>query len=110
MKFSRELGVPEIPPAEDEANTTYACSTKAKAKHQGHQQLRSKLESKALHGKYPQQVKQVDVNQDKDPQMAKSSWPQGRNWGLYHGSLRSKPPNTLVPTQHPQEAWRGPKM
>ena len=81
MKFSRELGVPAIPPAEDEANTTYACSTKAKAKakHQGHQQLRSKLESKALHGKYPQQVKQVDVNQDKDPQMAKSSWPQGRN-------------------------------
>ena len=79
MKFSRELGVPAIPPAEDEANTTYACSTKAKAKHQGRQQLRSKLESKALHGKYPQQVKQVDVNQDKDPQMAKSSWPQGRN-------------------------------
>ena len=79
MKFSRELGVPAIPPAENVANTTHARRTKAKAKHQGRQQLRSKWESKALHGKYPQQVKQVDVNQDKDPQMAKSSWPQGRN-------------------------------
>ena len=46
------------------------------------------------------QVKQVDVNQDKDPQMAKSSWPQGRIWGLYHRSPRSKPSNTLAPTQH----------
>ena len=35
-----------------------------------------------------------------DPQMAKSSWPQGRNRGIYHGSLRSTPPYTLVPTQH----------
>ena len=32
MKFSRELEVPTIPPAEDEANTTYARRTKAKAK------------------------------------------------------------------------------
>ena len=32
--------------------------------------------------------------------MAKSSWPQGRNRGIYHGSLRSTPPYTLVPTQH----------
>ena len=37
MKFSRELGVPVIPPAQDEANTTYGHRTKAKlkAKHQG---------------------------------------------------------------------------
>ena len=36
MKFSRELGVSAIPPAENEANTTYARRTvKAKAKHQG---------------------------------------------------------------------------
>ena len=42
VKFSWELGVPAIPPAEDEANTTYARRTKAKAKHQGRQQLRSK--------------------------------------------------------------------
>ena len=65
MKFSRELGVPAIPPTEDEANTTYARITKAKAKHQGRQQPRSKWESKALHGKYPQRVKQADVDQDK---------------------------------------------
>ena len=32
MKFSRELGVPAIPLAEDEANTTYTRRTKAKAK------------------------------------------------------------------------------
>ena len=44
-----------------------------------------------------------------DPQMAKSSWPQGRNWGLYHRSSRSKPSNTLAPTKHLQEAWSGPK-
>ena len=46
----------------------------------------------------------------KKPQMAKSSWPQGRNREFYHRSPRSKPTNTLVPTQHPQEAWRGPNM
>ena len=28
-----------------------------------------------------------------DPQMAKSSWPQARNRGLYHRSPRWKPPN-----------------
>ena len=43
MKLSRELRVPAIPAAEDEANTTYALRTKAKAKHQGRQQLRSKV-------------------------------------------------------------------
>ena len=43
VKFSRELRVPAIPAAEDEANTTYARRTKAKAKHQGRQQLRSKV-------------------------------------------------------------------
>ena len=90
MKFNRELGVPAIPPAEDEANTTYAFRTKAKAKHQGRQLLRLKLE---LHGKYPQRMKQAGTRQD--PKMAKSSWPQGRNRGLR--SPRSKPPNTLVP-------------
>ena len=60
MKFSRKLGVPAIPPAENVANTTHARRTKAKAKHQGRQQLRSKWESKSLHGKYVQRVKQVD--------------------------------------------------
>ena len=35
------MGVSAISPAEDEANTTYARRTKAKAKHQGCQQLRS---------------------------------------------------------------------
>ena len=47
------------------AYTTYARRTKATAKHQGRQLLRSKWESKALHGKYPQRVKQADVDQDK---------------------------------------------
>ena len=64
VKFSRELGVPAKPPAEDEANTTYARRTKVKTKYQGRQQLRSEWESKALHGKYPQRVKQADVDQD----------------------------------------------
>ena len=58
-----KLGVPVIPPAEDVANTTHARRTKAKAKHQGRQQLRSKWESKSLHGKYLQRVKQADVDQ-----------------------------------------------
>ena len=39
-----------------------SCRTKAKAKHQGRQQLMSKWESKALHGKYPQWVKQADMD------------------------------------------------
>ena len=51
MKLSREQGVPTIPHAEDETNTSYARRTKTKAKHQGRQQLRSKWESKALHAK-----------------------------------------------------------
>ena len=52
-KLIWEVGVPAIPSAEDEASTTFARRTKAKAKHQGRQQLRSEWESKALHGKYP---------------------------------------------------------
>ena len=82
-------------PVEDEANTTYARRTKAKAKHQGRQQLRSKWESKALHGKYPQRVKQADMDQDKTQRWLKR--------GLYNRSPGSKPSNTLVPSQHPQE-------
>ena len=62
-----------ISPAEDEANTTYARRTKAKAKNQGRQQLRSKWESKALRGKYPQRVKQVDVDQDKTHRWLKAA-------------------------------------
>ena len=73
MRFSRGLGVPAIPPAEDEANTTYARITKAKAKHQGCQQLRSTWKSKALHGKYPQRVKQADVDQDKTHRWPKAA-------------------------------------
>ena len=73
MKFSREMGVPVIPPAEDEANTTYACGRKAKAKHQGCQQLRSKWVSKALHGKYPQRVKQAKVVHDKTHRWLKAA-------------------------------------
>ncbi|CAH3171450.1 unnamed protein product [Porites evermanni] len=73
MKFSRELGVPAIPPAEDEENTSYACRTKAMAKHQGRQQFRSKWESKALHGEYPQRVKQADVDQDKTHRWLKAA-------------------------------------
>ena len=74
MKFSRELGVSAIPPAENEANTTYARRTvKAKAKHQGRQQLRSEWESKALHGKYPLRVRQADVDQDKTHRWLKAA-------------------------------------
>ena len=73
MKFSLELAVPAIPPAVDETNTTYALRTKAKDKHQGRQQLRSKWKSKALHGKYPQWVKQVDVDQDRTHRWLKAA-------------------------------------
>ena len=69
MKFSRELGVPAIPPAENKGNTTYASRTKAEAKHQ----LRSKWESKPLHGKYPQRVKQADVDQNKTHRWLKAA-------------------------------------
>ena len=71
--FSRGLGVPAVPPAEDEANITYTRRTKAKAKHQGRQQLRSKWESKALHGKNPQRVKQADVDLDKTHRWLKAA-------------------------------------
>ena len=65
--------MPAIPSAEDEANTTYAHRTKAIAKHRGRQHLRSKWESKALHHKYPQLVKQADVNQDKTHRWLKAA-------------------------------------
>ena len=71
MKFSRGLGLPAIPPAE--YYTTYARITKAKAKHQGCQQLRSTWKSKAIHGKYPQRVKQADVDQDKTHRWLKAA-------------------------------------
>ena len=82
MKFSRELGVPAIPPAEDKANTTYARRAKVKTKHQGRQQLRSKWESKTLHGKYPQQVKQADVDQDKTHRWPKEAGLKAETEGL----------------------------
>ena len=78
MKFIRELGVPVIPPAEDEGNTR----TKAKTKHQGCQQLRSKWESKVLHGKYPQWVKQTDVDQDKTHRWPKAVGLQAETEGF----------------------------
>ena len=65
MESSQELGLPAIPPAEDEVNTTYARRTKVKAKHQGSQHPKPKWGSIALHGKYPQRVKKADVDQDK---------------------------------------------
>ena len=65
--------MPAIPPAVDEAITSYACRTKAMTKHQGRQQFRSKFESKALHGKYPQRVKQADVDQDKTHRWLKAA-------------------------------------
>ena len=61
--------MPAIPPVEDEANTTYTRRTKAKAKHQP----RSKWASKALHGKYPQRVKQADVDHNKTHRWLKSA-------------------------------------
>ena len=61
--------MPAIPPVEDEANTTYTRRTKAKEKHQP----RSKWASKALHGKYPQRVKQADVDQDKTHRWLKAA-------------------------------------
>ena len=62
MKFSRELEVPAIPTAADEANTTHVRRTKAKAKQRAPRQIPTKNEtSKSWRG--PRQ----------DPQMAKSS-------------------------------------
>ena len=68
-----KLGVPVLPPAEDGANNSYARRTKAKAKHRGCQQLRSKWVSKALHGKYPQRVKQDKVDHDKTHRSLKAA-------------------------------------
>ena len=51
----------------DEADTT------AKAKHKSRKQLRSKWESKAPHGKYPQRVKQAEVDQDKTHRWLKAA-------------------------------------
>ena len=93
MKFSRELGVPAIPHVEDEANTTNGRRTKAKAKHQGRQQLRSKGESKALHGKYPQRVKQADVDQDKTHRWLKAAGLKAETDGFIIAARdQSKPP------------------
>ena len=54
-------------------NNSYARRKKAKAKHQGCQQLRSKWVSKALHGKYPQRVKQAKVDHDKTHRWLKAA-------------------------------------
>ena len=93
-----KLGVPVLPPAEDGANNSYARRTKAKAKLQGCQQLRSKWVSKALHGKYPQRVKQDKVDHDKTHRWLKAAGLKAETRGLCHRGSRSKPPNTLVHT------------
>ena len=88
MKSSRELGVPAIPPVEDEANTTYARRTNAKPKHHGHQQLRPRVAIKSPPRQIPTAGETGWRWPRQDPQMAKTGWPQGRNRGLYHRSPR----------------------
>ena len=61
VKFSRELGVAAISPAVDETNTTYPHRTKAK------------WESKALNSKYPQRVKQANMDLDKTHRLLKAA-------------------------------------
>ena len=89
------MGVSAISPAEDEANTTYACRTKAKAKHQGCQQLRSKWESKALHGKCPQRVKQTDVDQDKTHRWLKAAGLKAETVGFIIAAQHQSLPTRL---------------
>ncbi|CAH3140152.1 unnamed protein product, partial [Porites evermanni] len=54
-------------------DTPSTLTVQAKAKHQGRHQLRSKWESKALHGKYPLRVRQADVDQDKTHRWLKAA-------------------------------------
>ena len=61
VKFSGELGVPAISPAVAETNTTYPHRTKAK------------WESKALYSKYPQRVKQANMDLDKTHRLLKAA-------------------------------------
>ena len=46
----RELNLPEVLEAENEAPTVYARNVKQKAKHQAQVQLKQKWEDKSMHG------------------------------------------------------------
>ena len=98
-----KLGVPVLPPAEDGAKNSYARRTKAKAKHRGCQQLRSKWVSKALHGKYPQRVKQDKVDHDKTHRWLKAAGLKAETEGFVIAAPDQSLP-TLWYTHHPQEA------
>ena len=95
LETNAELGGPAIPSAEDEANTTYAHRTKAIAKHRGRQQLRSKWESKALHGKCPQRVKQTDVDQDKTHRWLKAAGLKAETVGFIIAAQHQSLPTRL---------------
>ena len=55
--FRRELNLPEVLEAENEASTVYARNVKQKVKHQAQVHLKQKLEYKSMHGQYPKKSK-----------------------------------------------------
>ncbi|XP_044182725.1 uncharacterized protein LOC122963360, partial [Acropora millepora] len=70
--FRRELNLPEVLEAENEAPTVYARNVKQKAKHQAQVQLKQKWEDKSMHGQYPKRVNEKDVDQQMTNQWLKS--------------------------------------
>ena len=70
--FRREINLPEVLEAENEAPTVYARNVKQKAKHQAQVQLKQKWEDKSMHGQYPKRVNEKDVDQQMTNQWLKS--------------------------------------
>ncbi len=59
------MNLPEIPPTESEATTKYASSVKLKSKQLGQLQMHKDMEEKAMQGKYPNRIKDLEVDQVK---------------------------------------------
>lgn len=72
-RFKKELDLKEMLPEGNETTVVYAKRIKTAAKYQGLQQMQTRLEEKALHGKYPQGIKDADVDMKTTNQWLKST-------------------------------------
>ena len=81
-KFSTELKTQDMDDMRDKTPSQQAKVLKTKAKEEGIRQLTTTWEEKRLHGKYPERIKEADVDQDKTHQWLRSSGLKGETEGL----------------------------
>ena len=71
-KFKKELDLKELQPEDNEAAEQYTKKIKTGVKHLGLQQMQTRWEKKAMHGRYPAWIKEADVDMKTTNQWLKS--------------------------------------